>query len=54
VVSISLQDTSSRRVDQYGNVFRYKAVVDPNDPDPTHVGRLAYDVFFVTLNSNTP
>lgn len=48
VVSISLHYTLSRRVDQYGNVFRYKAPVDPNDPDPLHTGRTAYDVFFVT------
>jgi hypothetical protein len=47
VVSISLNYTLSRRVDQYGNVFRYKASVDPNTPDPTNVGRIAYDVFFV-------
>lgn len=51
VVSISLHDTLSRRVDQYGNVVRYKAAVDPNDPDPTHVGRTAYDVILVTLKS---
>jgi hypothetical protein len=50
VVSISLNYTLSRRVDQYGNVFRYKAAVDPDDPDPTHVGRTAYDVFFLTSN----
>jgi hypothetical protein len=52
VVSISLNYTLSRRVDQYGNVFRYKAAVDPNDPDPSHVGRMAYDVFFVTAASS--
>jgi hypothetical protein len=52
VVSISLNYTLSRRVDQYGNVFRYKAAVDPNDPDPSHVGRTAYDVFFVTASSS--
>jgi len=52
VVSISLNYTLSRRVDQYGNVFRYKAAVDPNDPDPSHVGRTAYDVFFVTAASS--
>jgi hypothetical protein len=49
VTSISLTYTLSRRTDQYGNVFRYKAPVDPNQPDPDHVGRTAYDVFFVTL-----
>jgi hypothetical protein len=52
VVSISLNYKLSSRVDQYGNVFRFKTAVDPNDPDPTHVGRTAYDVFFVTLNSS--
>ena len=52
VVSISLNYAPSRRVDQYGNVFRYKAAVDPNDPDPAHVGRTTYDVFFVTAASS--
>ncbi|HMD41206.1 MAG TPA: hypothetical protein VKH15_18105 [Candidatus Acidoferrum sp.] len=54
VVSISLHDTLSRRVDQYGNVFRYKAGVDVGDADPTHVGRTAYDVFFVSLQQQPP
>lgn len=51
VTSISLHYSLSRREDQYGNVFRYKALVDPGQPDPVHVGRTAYDVFFVTLAS---
>jgi hypothetical protein len=51
VVSIGLHDTLSRRVDQYGNIFRFKAAVDHNDPDPTHVGRTAYDVILVTVKS---
>ncbi|MGB8522594.1 MAG: hypothetical protein WCD43_06485 [Candidatus Acidiferrales bacterium] len=50
VNSISLKYREDRKTDQYGNEFRYRAGVDPNDPDPTHVGRTAYDVFFVTLN----
>jgi hypothetical protein len=48
VESISLDYSTSRRTDRYGNVFRFKAAVDPNDSDPSHVGRTAYDVFFVT------
>jgi len=46
VTSISLNYKESRRTDQYGNVFRYRAQVDPGDP--TNTGRMAYDVFFVT------
>jgi hypothetical protein len=34
-----------RRTDQYGNVFRYRAQVNPGDP--ASIGRIAYDVFFV-------
>jgi|SRR5580658_3912890 hypothetical protein len=52
VVSISLSYQLSMRRDQYGNLFRYKAPVDPNDPDPAQVGRTTYDVFFVTLDSS--
>lgn len=48
VVSIGLNYSFSKRVDQWGNVFRYKSAVDPNAPDPKDVGRTAYDVFFVT------
>jgi hypothetical protein len=54
VTSISLHYSSSPRTDKYGNAFRYKAAVDPNDPDPSHVGRTAYDVFFVIGPSPSP
>jgi len=46
VTSISLNYKADQRTDQYGNVFRYRAQVDPGDP--TNTGRMAYDVFFVT------
>jgi hypothetical protein len=53
VNSISLHYTLSRKVDQYGNVFRYRDAVNPDDPDASHVDRKAYDVFFVALSSGT-
>jgi hypothetical protein len=47
VTSISLTYRADKKTDQYGNVFRYRAQVDPGDP--TNTGRMAYDVFFVSL-----
>jgi hypothetical protein len=50
VFSLSLDYSSSRRTDQYGNWFRYKARVNPGTKRDQRdvVGRWTYDVFLVT------
>jgi len=55
VYSLALNYVESRRTDQFGNLFRYRARIDPGDRgDPRDQtptgdpGRWAYDVFFVT------
>jgi hypothetical protein len=50
VNSISLKYKEDDQTDQYGNIFRYRAKVNPDDPDTSQVTRTAYDVFFVTLS----
>ncbi len=52
VTSISLNYKADKRTDQYGNVFHYRAQVNPDSA--TQTGRVAYDVFFVVQStSNT-
>lgn len=54
VESISLNYHEDKRADEFGNVFRYRSKINPDDPDISHVGRIAYDVFFTTIQaSNT-
>jgi hypothetical protein len=57
VFSLALNYHDSRKEDQYGNQFRFKARVNPHGhdkrdevrrDDTSEVGRNAYDVFFVT------
>ncbi len=49
VYSLALKYTESKRSDKYGNLFRYKAAVNPDLSDGHHSedGRWAYDVFLL-------
>lgn len=51
VYSISLNYKEDRKVDQYGNLFRYRAQINPGGP-PGSVSRTVYDVFLL-LGSGT-
>jgi len=54
VFSLSLKYRESRRTDQFGNQFRYKAAVNPDRKDgESQDGRWAYDVFFATEDTRT-
>jgi hypothetical protein len=44
--SISLSYKTSEKTDQYGNVFRYRAQLNPDKP--TDAGKTVYDVILVT------
>jgi hypothetical protein len=48
VYSLGLKYRESRRTDEFGNQFRYKAAVNPDSKDgESKDGRVTYDVFFV-------
>jgi len=53
VYSISLNYKESRRTDQYGNQFRYRARINVTDQeeDMSKAGPVAYDVFFTTTDT---
>lgn len=48
VFSISLNYSLSHRVDDFGNVFRYRADVNSSASGESDVGRKAFDVFLTT------
>ncbi len=51
VDSISLNYRLSMKRDQFANLFRYRALVNPDgSPDDSEVGRSAFDVFLTTAN----
>ncbi len=47
IASLDLKYQSSKKVDQYGNEFRYRAKV--HDVNGTQVGRWAWDVFITSI-----
>jgi hypothetical protein len=52
VFSLALGYKESRRLDEFGNMFRYKAAVNPDQQDgESKDGRWAYDVFFMVLST---
>ena len=50
VLSITLRYQPDRYMDQYGNMFRYKALVNLGNHPRSDVGRWAYDVFLLVGN----
>ena len=51
VNAISLNYKEDRKTDEFGNVFRYRAKINPGDP--TDTGRWAYDVTFTVQVGGT-
>jgi hypothetical protein len=51
VFSISLHYRESRKEDKYGNLFRYWSRINlmGQDEDDSRAGRVAFDVFFTTV-----
>jgi hypothetical protein len=50
VFSLALKYRESRRTDDFGNQFRYRARVNPDPSDgESDVGRWTYDVFLTTI-----
>jgi hypothetical protein len=49
VRSISLSYHESRRRDRYGNLFRYRSMINVLDQNNAKVGPVAYDVFFTGI-----
>ena len=51
VFSLALKYKESSRVDQFGNLFHYRAGVNPDPEDgESKDGRWTYDVFFTLLS----
>ena len=50
IYAFSLSYTESPRTDQFGNKFRYRAMVNPGMNNPRVGGRWAYDVFLQTVH----
>ena len=51
VEAVSLNYHASMKRDQHGNMFRYRAKVNPRDRnDTSDIGRTAYDVFLVAAH----
>ena len=50
IASLSLNYKESRKTDEFGNVFRYRAKVNPESKgDQSEAGRWGYDVFLTTV-----